>query len=334
MKKKQQTILVTGGAGYIGSHMVRLLLEKGLQPVVFDNLSTGHREFIPRGVPFVKGDLRWPSDIRKVFQKHRIDAVIHFAALIVVPESVAEPIKYYENNVIGSFNLFQEMIRAGVDKAVFSSSACVYGEPLKNPICEDEALKVTNPYGATKVMVEQILSDLAAAGKMKYIALRYFNVAGAHPSGEIGIKMERPTHLIPNVMRVAAGRKKTLRIFGTDYPTKDGTCIRDYIHVMDLCEAHLLALKVLGQGKVRREVVNLGNGRGFSVKEVVAAAEKVTGRRIACAIKPRRAGDCMTVVASFRRAEKLLGWRPVRGLEEILASAWKWEISGNEEREI
>ncbi len=320
-----KTILVTGGAGYIGSHMVRVLLEAGFQPVIFDNLSTGHREFIPAGVPFVRGDLRKPQDIRKAFQKHKIDAVIHFAALIVVPESVSEPLKYYENNVTGSLNLFREMERAGVDKVVFSSSACVYGQPLKNPIREDEPLKVTNPYGATKVMVEQILGDFAAAGKMKYVALRYFNVAGAHPSGEIGIKMDKPTHLIPNVMQAASGKIKEMKVFGHNYPTQDGTGVRDYVHVLDLCDAHLLALKHLFQRKACAEMINLGNGKGFSVLQVIRTAQKVTGQEIPFKLCLRRPGDCSSVVASFQKAKKVLGWIPQRGLDEILSSAWMWE---------
>ncbi|NTV30292.1 MAG: UDP-glucose 4-epimerase GalE [Candidatus Omnitrophica bacterium] len=323
MKKK--TILVTGGAGYIGSHMVRVLLEKGWTPVIFDNLSKGHREFIPKGVQFVKGDLLRPEDIRKVFGKYKIDAVIHYAALIVVPESVSEPIKYYQNNITGSINLFSEMVRAGVDKAVFSSSACVYGQPLKNPIKEDEPLKVANPYGATKVIGEQILGDLARAGQMKYVALRYFNVAGAHPSNEIGIKMDKPTHLIPNVMRAALGKLESMSVFGTDYPTKDGTGVRDYIHVLDLCDAHFLALKALFNGKVKSEMINLGNGKGFSVLEIIRQAEKVTGRKVPFKTFPRRPGDCSTVVASYAKANKVLGWKPKRSLEEILASAWAWE---------
>ncbi|MBF0123063.1 MAG: UDP-glucose 4-epimerase GalE [Candidatus Omnitrophica bacterium] len=322
---KTKTILVTGGAGYIGSHMVRVLREAGFKPVIFDNLSTGHREFIPRGVPFVCGDLRDPKDIRKAFIKHKIDAVIHFAALIVVPESVIEPFKYYENNVLGSLNLFSEMERAGIRNVVFSSSACVYGQPLRNPIMENEPLKVANPYGATKVMVEQILGDLAFAGKMKYVALRYFNVAGAHPSGEIGIKMDRPTHLIPNVMQAASGKVKEMKVFGHNYPTPDGTGVRDYIHVLDLCEAHLLALKLLFKRRECAEMINLGNGKGFSVLQVIRAAQKVTGRKIPFKLCPKRPGDCPSVVASFQKAKKVLGWAPKRGLDEILSSAWGWE---------
>lgn len=327
MGKSIKKVLVTGGAGYIGSHMVRLLRENGIEPVVFDNFSTGHREFVPKGVRLVKGDLRKPGDIRKAFKAHRVDAVVHFAAAIVVPESVSDPLKYYANNVSATVNLLQGMDEAGVSRIVFSSSACVYGNPLKSPIIEDEALKIENPYGATKVMVEQILGDMARAGRIKYIALRYFNVAGAHPAGGIGIKMDKPTHLIPNVMQVACGMKKELTVFGNDYPTRDGTCVRDYVHVVDLAEAHLLALKGLASGKVSNDVINLGNGRGFSVKEVIDAAVKVTGRPVPYKVVPRRPGDSVNVVASFEKASRLLGWQPTRGLDEILASAYTWERS-------
>lgn len=246
---ENKKILVTGGAGYIGSHMLRVLLETGHDPVVFDNLSTGHRDFIPQGVPFVKGDLKKITDIQKVFKKYDIGAVIHFAASIVVPESVDNPLKYYENNVGNMINLLKVMEENNVQDIVFSSSACVYGDPLRTPILETEPLKIANPYGATKVMGEMLLEGLAQAKKIRFIAFRYFNVAGVHPSCEIGIKMDKPTHLIPNVMMAALGKIKKLKIFGTDYPTKDGTCVRDYIHVLDLCEAHALALKALAAGK-------------------------------------------------------------------------------------
>jgi UDP-glucose 4-epimerase len=324
--KQKRKILVTGGAGYIGSHMVRMLLGAGLTPVILDNLSTGRKDFVPPGVAFIKGDLRVPADIRKVFKKHKIDAVIHFAAAIVVPESVADPLKYYENNVTASINLLQVMDEFNVRKIVFSSSACVYGEPRHNPIRENEPLKVENPYGATKAMVEQILKDLAATGKVKFIVLRYFNVAGAHPDGTIGLSLEKPTHLIPNVMLALNGRRGGMTIYGEDYPTKDGTCIRDYIHVMDLCEAHLLALKAMDKGKVVNELINIGTGCGNSVLEVFKMAEKIVGRKAPVTIAPRRPGDCIVVVASYAKAKKLLGWTPKHDLKDIISSAWTWEI--------
>ena len=327
MGKVIKTVLITGGAGYIGSHMVRLLLEKGLKPVIFDNLSTGHKEFIPKGVPFFKGDLRKIGDIQRFFKQYAVDAVIHYAAAIVVPESVSDPVKYYENNVSATVNLLKAMDEAKVRFIVFSSSACVYGNPRINPIIEDTPLTIESPYGATKVMAEQILGDMARAGRINFIALRYFNVAGAHPNGGIGIKMDKPTHLIPNVMRVACGLKKELTVFGDDYPTRDGTCVRDFVHVVDLCEAHLLALKALGQGKVKDEIINLGNGLGFSVKEIIDEAVKVTGQPIPCTIVPRRPGDAVNVVASYDKAKRLLGWQPSRGLNVILRDAFQWENS-------
>jgi UDP-glucose 4-epimerase len=276
-------------------------------------------------VPFVKGDLRKIQDIRKAFKKYKAEAVIHFAASIVVPESVSDPLKYYQNNVAATMNLLEAMEEADVRNIVFSSSACVYGEPLKNPIAEDEPLKIASPYGATKVMVEQILQDLAVAGRVKFIALRYFNVAGAHPSAEIGIKMKQPTHLIPNVMRAMSGSQGHLTVYGTDYDTKDGTGVRDYVYVVDLCEAHLRALKALKRGRPVNEVINVGTGTGNSVKEVFTAAEKVLARKVPVVYKPRRPGDCGTVVASFAKAKKLLGWKPRATLKEIILSAWAWE---------
>jgi UDP-glucose-4-epimerase GalE len=224
-------------------------------------------------------------------------------------------------------NLLEAMEQAGVRNIVFSSSACVYGEPLKNPITEDEPLKIASPYGATKVMVEQILKDLAVAGRMKFIALRYFNVAGSHPSAEIGIKMKQPTHLIPNVMRAMSGSQGHLTVYGTNYDTKDGTGVRDYVYVMDLCAAHLCALKALKRGRPVNEVINVGTGTGNSVKEVFVTAERVLGRKVPVVYKPRRPGDCGTVVASFSKAKKLLGWKPRATLKEIIQSAWAWEMA-------
>jgi len=320
MSDKIKNVLVTGGAGYIGAHMVRLLLENGYKPVVFDNLSTGYRDYVPAGVHFIKGDLCNYGDIQKAFKTYKICAVMHFAAAIVVPESVSNPLKYYENNIVGSVNLLKAMIQAGVDKIIFSSSACVYGNALRNPITENEPLKVENPYGATKVMVEQILRDLGRAGYINFIILRYFNVAGLGFLRKTGIKRRQPTHLIPRVMDVVSGRKRMLGVFGTDYPTPDGSCIRDYIHVLDICEAHLLALKALCDKRVVNDIFNLGDGKGFSVKEVIAVASEITGKVIRVKVEPRRPGDCPSAVASFSKAKRILGWIPKRRLKDIIQS--------------
>lgn len=318
--KKSCFILITGGTGYIGSHMVRLLLENGYKPIVFDNLSTGRRDSIPSNIPFIKGDLCNFRDIQKVFKNYKIFAVMHFAAVSIVSESVSDPLKYYQNNVVGSINLFRAMLQAGVDKIIFSSSACVYGSPKRTPILEKDTLGVENPYGATKIMVEHILKDLGCSGSINFIALRYFNVAGSGFKEKENVKISQPTHLIPNLMDVVSGRKKTLAIFGTNYPTPDGTCIRDYIHVLDICSAHLAGLKALCKKRAVNEVFNLGNGRGFSVKEVVAAAQDVTGKTIKVEFRPRRPGDCPILVASFAKAKKFLGWSPTRKIRDIIHS--------------
>lgn len=317
-------ILVVGGAGYIGSHMTHRLIEEGYRVVVLDNLSTGRRDFVPGQATFVKGDLRNPKDIEKVFAKHKIDAVMHFAAAISVPESVADPLKYYENNITGCVNLFKAMLANGVKKIVFSSTAAVYGEPERNPIEEDNRTSPTNPYGYTKLVIEQLLKDLDASAGLKYIALRYFNAAGSHPSGRLGQWHPKITNLVPAIMRVVKGEQEKLPVFGDDYPTQDGTCIRDYIHVQDLCEAHLLALKKLFSG-AKSDVFNLGSGTGYSVKQVVGAVERITSANIPYSIVARRAGDPSKLVASYAKAKKALGWQPKNGLDEIIASAWEFE---------
>lgn len=324
-------ILVTGGAGYIGAHMVRMLLDKGYQPVVFDNLSTGHRQLVPKEVPFIKGDLRRIADIRRVFQKYPIDAVMHFAAYIVVPESVKHPLKYYENNVGGSLNLLKAMGEARVKKIIFSSTAAVYGQPKRVPIREIDPTNPTNPYGWSKLMVEKILADVASANRdFRYISFRYFNAAGAHPSGQVGEVRKKATHLISNIIKTASGQKKYLTICGTDYPTPDGTGIRDYIHVWDICRAHLLGLKAL-QGKEQSKeiasepIINLGTSRGFSVKQVIKTAEEVIGKKIPVKPGPRRPGDLARLLASSARARQLLGWQPEFSLKQIIKTAWKWE---------
>ncbi len=323
-----KTILVCGGAGYIGSHMSHLLIEKGYDVVVFDNLSTGRRDFVPKGATFIEGDLRDPKAIEAVFTKHKIDAVMHFAAAISVPESVSDPLKYYENNITGCINLFKAMLAHGVKKIVFSSTAAVYGEPERNPIEETNRTLPTNPYGYTKLVIEQLLKDLDTSSGLKYIALRYFNAAGSHPSGRLGQWHPNLTNIVPAIMRVIRGDQDKLSIFGDDYPTDDGTCIRDYIHVQDLCQAHLLALKKLNTGS-KSDVFNLGSGVGYSVKQVVDTVESITSKKVPHVIVGRRAGDPSKLVASYAKAKNVLGWQPENGLEEIISSAWKFERIGH-----
>lgn len=315
-------ILICGGAGYIGSHMVRLLLDKGFEVTVFDNLSTGHRQAVG-AARLVEGDLLDAPALAACFRSHAVDAVLHFAARSQVGESVREPLPYYRNNVVGSLNLLAAMQTAGVGQIVFSSTAAVYGVPRETPITETTPLDPINPYGASKAMVERMLRDAALAQGLRAVSLRYFNAAGAHPSGEIGEAHEPETHVIPRLLQTAAGESE-FRLFGSGYPTRDGTCVRDYVHVCDLAQAHLLALHYL-QDHPGVHVFNLGNGQGFSVREVVAAAREVTGRKIAVQEAPARPGDPPTLVASSRAAQEQLGWRPEwADLKTIIASAWRW----------
>lgn len=318
------TILVAGGAGYIGSHMVRLLIEKSCDVTIFDNLSTGHRALLHKDAAFIKGDLRNLSDIEKAFRKRKIDSVMHFAASSLVGESVKDPIKYYENNVLACINLIRAMTKNKVNKFIFSSTAAVYGEPKRIPIKEDDALNPANPYGSSKLMIEEILEDTSKAYDFSYIALRYFNAAGAHSSARIGEMHNPETHLIPNILKAVKDNRAEVSIFGDDYPTPDGTCIRDYIHVEDLCDAHLLALKGLSKG-IKNRSFNLGSGRGYSVKEVVKTARECIGRPIRTRICARRAGDPARLVASSSQARRVLGWKPKHDLEDIISSAWKFE---------
>jgi len=316
-------VLVCGGAGYIGSHMVRALLASGREVVVYDNLSTGHREALP-DVELVVGDLCDGEALARTFATHRIGAVLHFAARSLVGESVALPLDYYAQNVGGTLNLLQAMVRAGVDRCVFSSTAAVYGIPEAELIDESSATQPINPYGASKLMVERVLADAATAHGLRSVAFRYFNAAGADPSGEIGESHEPETHLIPNVLRSVLGTGPALQVFGDDYPTPDGTCVRDYVHVSDLAAAHLKALDYLHDND-GAAVFNLGSNDGFSVRQVIEAAERVTGRGISYAMRPRRAGDPPKLVASSALARSKLGWEPEYGdLNTILSTAWQW----------
>ena len=317
-----KTILVAGGAGYIGSHMVALLVEKGLHVVVADNLRTGHWQAV-KGAKLRVGDLRDGAFLDQVFSENQIDGVINFAAYSLVGESVTDPLKYYGNNVAGAQSMLTAMRNHGVDKIVFSSTAATYGEPEKQPIEETDRTDPTNPYGASKLAIEGMLKWCDRAYGIRYAALRYFNAAGSNPDAGIGEDHDPESHLIPLVMKTALGQRDHLGIYGDDYPTPDGTCIRDYIHVRDLVEAHLLALEYLEQGG-ESGVFNLGSGDGYSVKEILDTARRVTGREIPAVVEPRRAGDPSVLIASNKKAEEVLGWTPKRGLEAIIADAWTW----------
>ncbi|ADQ40459.1 UDP-glucose 4-epimerase [Caldicellulosiruptor acetigenus I77R1B] len=316
-------ILVTGGAGYIGSHMVWLLLEKGYDVVVIDNLEKGHKKAVLGG-KFYNGDLKDKEFLEKVFAENDILAVIHFAASSLVGESVQNPIKYYYNNVYGTLNLVDTMIKHNVKKLVFSSTAAVYGEPENIPILEEDKTQPTNPYGETKLAIEKMLKWMDVAYGLKFVSLRYFNVAGSHPDGIIGEDHNPETHLIPIVLQTALGIREKVIVYGNDYNTKDGTCIRDYIHVIDLCDAHLKAIEYLEKNN-KSEIFNLGNGMGFSVMEVIEKASEVVGKKIPYEIGPRRAGDPSILVASSQKAQELLGWQQkYNSLETIISTAWKW----------
>ncbi|HAP32465.1 MAG TPA: UDP-glucose 4-epimerase GalE [Firmicutes bacterium] len=317
-------ILVTGGAGYIGSHAVKALGEKGYQVLTYDSLVSGHPWAILFG-SLVVGDLLDGKTLAETIGDYQPAAVVHFAAHIVVPESVASPLKYYVNNVQGTLNLLSAMRKCGVSKLIFSSSAAVYGVPERVPISEAAPLQPINPYGHTKAVVEQALEDLSFAGEISYVSLRYFNVAGADREGRIGEGKEDATHLITLAARTAAGKRPFLSVFGTDYPTPDGTCIRDYIHVEDLAEAHVLALEHLLQGG-GSEVFNCGYGKGYSVLEVIEAAKKVTGVNFPVKYEGRRLGDPPALVADAQRIRAKLGWSPLADdLEQIVDGAWRWE---------
>ena len=317
-------VLVLGGAGYIGSHTVKALCEENIDVVVADNLVTGHIEAVDSRAKFYKGDIRDINFLDDLFSKEKIDAVIHFAAYSLVGESVTDPLKYYDNNLCGTKVLLESMVKNNVDKIVFSSTAATYGEPENIPILESDRTEPTNPYGETKLSMEKMFKWTANAHGLRFVSLRYFNACGADESGKIGEAHNPETHLIPIILQVPNGQREFVSIFGNDYPTKDGTCIRDYIHVTDLAQAHILAVKYLMNGG-NSDIFNLGNGVGFSVREVIETARKVTGHPLPVKDVERRAGDPAQLIASSEKAKKVLGWKPEHdSLEEIIASAWNW----------
>ncbi len=318
-----KNILVIGGAGYIGSHTVKMLAAQGYNSVVFDNLSKGHKEAVEK-FPFELGDLGDKARLAEVFKKHAIDAVMHFAAFIEVGESVQAPSKYYHNNVAQVLNLLDAMVENNVKYFVFSSTAATFGEPVRPQIDETHPQNPINPYGNTKLMVEKMLADFDTAYGLKATALRYFNASGADDSGLIGESHSPETHLIPLVLQAAAGKRPSIKVFGTDYPTPDGTCVRDYVHVNDLARAHILALeKMMRENKSER--FNLGSGSGFSVAELIQEAKKITGIDFKVETAPRRAGDPAVLVADSAKAQRVLGWQPQYNLTRIIQTAWNWE---------
>ena len=316
-------VLVAGGAGYIGSHTVKELLREGHEVVVFDNFSTGKKELLVGG-ELVEGDLMDKDSIKEALYSKGIGAVLHFASLIQVGESYTNPLKYYTHNLISSLNLLDAVLEAKVKAFIFSSSAAVYGIPLQIPIPETHPLNPVNPYGQTKVFVEKILEDYERAYGLKFISLRYFNAAGADPEGLLGEMHEPETHLIPNILLFLLGKKKSLELYGTDFPTEDGTAIRDYIHVTDLAKAHVLALQKLLESS-RSEFINLGANKGYSVLEVIKKTEKVTGHKVPYEERPRRKGDVPVLLASREKAQKILGWKlSYSDIETIIETAWNW----------
>ena len=316
-----ESILVTGGAGYIGSVVVTQLLAKGYEPIVFDDLSHGHRAALPSGAKFIAGDVADRGALDEVFTEYEPQAVMHFAAFIEAGESMQRPEKYFRNNTANALTLLEAVLAHGVKRFVFSSTAALYGTPEKTPIEEDAVLQPTNAYGESKLLVEQMLDWLQRIHGLRYSCLRYFNAAGA--AGEQGEDHHPESHLIPIALQVALGERKELAIFGTDYPTPDGTCVRDYVHVSDLAAAHLLVLQALNEKD--RLIYNLGNGRGFSVREVIETVRRITGHAIPAKESPRRPGDPAVLVASSEKIKRELGWSPqYADLESIVRSAWNW----------
>ncbi|MFP7171638.1 UDP-glucose 4-epimerase GalE [Terribacillus sp. 7520-G] len=317
-------VLVTGGAGYIGSHAVARLLEKGHEPVIIDNVMTGHLAAVNKDAVFYEGDLRDAAFLDDVFAKEKVDAVVHFAASSLVGESVEEPLKYFGNNVYGMQVLLEAMRRHDVKKIVFSSTAATYGDTNVVPLTEDLDTNPESPYGESKLMMEKMMKWCDKAYGIKFVSLRYFNVGGAHPDGKIGEDHSPETHLIPIILQTALGQREYITIFGDDYPTEDGTCIRDYIHVIDLIDAHLLALEYLDDGG-KSDIFNLGSSQGFSVKEMIDVARTVTGKEIPAKVGPRRAGDPAVLIASSDKAKEILGWNPTRtDMKDIIGDAWRW----------
>lgn len=318
-------ILVLGGAGYIGSHTVYALKEAGHDVVIIDNLETGHIEAVHPEAKFYEGDLRNRGFVDKVLDEEKdIDAVIHFAANSLVGESMTNPLKYYDNNLCGTKTMLESMVAHGIDKIVFSSTAATYGMPERIPILESDKTEPINPYGETKLSMEKMFKWVGKAHGLRFVSLRYFNAAGAHISGKIGEAHNPESHLIPLILQVPNGKREHISIFGTDYNTKDGTCVRDYIHVTDLAQAHILAVKYLMNGG-ESNIFNLGNGVGFTVKEVIETARKVTGLPIKAVEEERRPGDPDVLIASSEKAKEILGWKPEHdSLEDIISTAWKW----------
>lgn len=330
MSQEQGAVLVTGGAGYIGSHICKRLAQAGFLPVTYDNLCRGHRRFVKWG-PLEEGDIGDAAALDRAIERHSPVAIMHFAALTYVGESVAEPAMYYRNNVSGSLVLLEAARRHGIQNFVFSSTCATYGPPERLPITEDTPQQPIHPYGSSKLMIERMLADFGAAYGLRWSALRYFNACGADPDGEIGESHDPETHLIPLVLMAAAGRLPHIEILGDQYPTPDGTCVRDYIHVADLAEAHLRALRYLMDGGTPR-AFNLGTGVGHTVREVIRAVEQVTGKPVPVRLAPPRSGDAPSLVADPGLAEAVLGFRARFGLEESIATAWRWYISSSEAR--
>ncbi|MBR0234727.1 MAG: UDP-glucose 4-epimerase GalE [Synergistaceae bacterium] len=321
------SVLICGGAGYIGSHNVRAFMAHGENVIVIDNLETGHKESIPENIKFYQGDIRDSKILDKIFTENEIEAVIHFCAFSLVGESVEEPLKYFNNNVGGMISLLEAMQRNGIKKIIFSSTAATYGEPKKIPILETDETIPTNPYGESKRIMEKIIYWVSRRYDIRYVSLRYFNVAGAWHDGSIGEDHIHETHLIPLILQVPLGKREFVTIYGDDYPTKDGTCIRDYVHVEDLAEAHILALEYLRNGG-ESQIFNLGSGDGYSVMEMINAARKATGQNIPVKIGTRREGDPAKLVADSTKAHEILKWYPkFTNMEEIISSAWKWHQS-------